>query len=91
MQDVVRQLVGFGLVAGHVMNLKGSQREATHGEMLHAPSMHAHVWAMLTSGKLHFFSEIFLEMQIFLDNLKFFVSIFLENEKVILENAIWIF
>jgi hypothetical protein len=48
MQDVVRQLVGFGLVAGHVMNLKGSQRAATHGEMLHAPSMHAHVWAVLT-------------------------------------------
>ena len=50
MQDVVRQLVGFGLVAGHVMNLKGSQRAATHGEMLHAPSMHAHVWAVLTSA-----------------------------------------
>ena len=50
MQDVVRQLVGFGLVAGHVMNLKGPQRAATHGEMLHAPSMHTHVWAMLTSA-----------------------------------------
>ncbi len=52
MQDVVRQLVGFGLVAGHVMNLKGSQRAATvtHGEMLHATSMHTHVWAMLTSA-----------------------------------------
>jgi hypothetical protein len=48
MQDVVRQLVGFGLVAGHVMNLKGPQRAETHGEMLHAPSMHTHVWAMLT-------------------------------------------
>ena len=50
MQDVVRQLVGFGLVAGHVMNLKGSQRAATHGEMFHATSMHTHVWAMLTSA-----------------------------------------
>jgi hypothetical protein len=50
MQDVVRQLVGFGLVAGHVMNLKGPQRAATHGEMLHAPSMHTHVWAMLSSA-----------------------------------------
>ena len=50
MQDVVRQLVGFGLVAGHVMNLNGPQRAATHGEMLHAPSMHAHVWAVLTSA-----------------------------------------
>ena len=48
MQDVVRQLVGFGLVAGHLMNLKGSQRAATHGEMLPVPSMHAHVWAVLT-------------------------------------------
>jgi hypothetical protein len=47
MQDVVRQLVGFGLVAGHVMNLKGSQRAATH---VHATSMHTHVWAMLTSA-----------------------------------------
>ncbi len=50
MQDVVRQLVGFGLVAGHVMNLKGSQRAATHGEMFHATSMNTHVWAMLTSA-----------------------------------------
>jgi hypothetical protein len=50
MQDVVRQLVGFGLVAGHVMNLKGSLRAATHGEMFHATSMHTHVWAMLTSA-----------------------------------------
>ena len=33
-----------------VMNLKGSQRAATHGEMLHAPSMHTHVWAMLPSA-----------------------------------------
>jgi hypothetical protein len=50
MQDVVRQLVGFGLVAGHVMNLNGPQPAATHGDMLHAPSMHAHVWAVLTSA-----------------------------------------
>ncbi len=50
MQGVVRQLVGFGMVAGHVMNLKGSQRAATHGEMFHATSMHTHVWAMLTSA-----------------------------------------
>jgi hypothetical protein len=51
MQDVVRQLVGFGMVAGHVMNLKGSQRASTHGEMFHAAtSMHTHVWAMLTSA-----------------------------------------
>ncbi len=47
MQDVVRQLVGFGMVAGHVMNLKGSQRATTHGEMFHATSMHSHVWAVL--------------------------------------------
>ena len=32
------------------MNLKGPQRAATHGEMLHAPSMHTHVWAMLSSA-----------------------------------------
>ena len=50
MQDVVRQLVGFGMVVGHVMNLKGSQRATTHGEMFHATSMHTHVWAMLTSA-----------------------------------------
>ena len=50
MQDVVRQLVGIGLVAGHVMNLQGSQRAATHGEMFHATSMHTHVRAMLTSA-----------------------------------------
>ncbi len=52
MQDVVqvRQLVGFGMVAGHVMNLKGSQRAATHGEMFHVTSMHSHVWAMLSSA-----------------------------------------
>ena len=50
MQDVVRQLVGFGMVAGHVMNLKGSQRAPTHGEMFHVTSMHSHVWAMLSSA-----------------------------------------
>jgi hypothetical protein len=50
MQDLVRQLVGFGLVARYVMNLKGPQRAATHGEMLYAPSMHTHVWAMLMSA-----------------------------------------
>ncbi len=27
----------------HVMNHKGPQRAATHGQMLHAPSMHTHV------------------------------------------------
>ncbi len=37
-------------VAGHVMNLNGPQRAATHGDMLHAPSMHTHVWAILTSA-----------------------------------------
>ena len=50
MQDVVRQLVGFGMVAGHVMNLKGSQRAPTHGEMFHVTSMHRHVWALLSSA-----------------------------------------
>ena len=50
MQDVVRQLVGFGMVAGHVMDLEGSLRAPTHGEMFHATSMHTHVWAMLTSA-----------------------------------------
>ncbi len=49
MQDVIRQLVGFGMVAGHVMNLKGSQRALTHGERFHVTSMHRHVWAMLSS------------------------------------------
>ncbi len=34
----------------HVMNLKGSQRAATHGKMFHATSMHTHVWAMLKSA-----------------------------------------
>ena len=50
MQDVVRQLVGFGMVAGHVMNLEGSQRPPKHGEMFHVTSMHCHVWAMLSSA-----------------------------------------
>ena len=50
MQDVVRQLVGFGMVAGHVMNLKGSQRAPTHGERFHVTLMHRHVWAMLSSA-----------------------------------------
>ena len=50
MQDVVRQLVGFGMVAGHVMNLSGSQRAPTHGEMFHATLLHSHVWAMLSSA-----------------------------------------
>jgi hypothetical protein len=50
MQDVVRQLVGFGMFAGHVMNLKGSQRAPTQGEMFHVTSMHSHVWAMLSSA-----------------------------------------
>ena len=38
MQDVVRQLVGFGMVPGHVMNLKGLNHVKTHGERFH--------WAM---------------------------------------------
>ncbi len=50
MQDVVRQVVGFGMVAGHVMNLKGSQRAPTHGERFHVTSMQRHVWAMLSSA-----------------------------------------
>ena len=50
MQDVVRQLVGVGMVAGHVTNLKGSQRAPTHGERVHVTSMHRHVWAMLLSA-----------------------------------------
>ncbi len=50
MQDVVHQLVGFGMVAGHVMNLKGSQRALTHGEMFHVTLMHCHAWAMLLSA-----------------------------------------
>ena len=39
-----------GMVAGHVVNLKGSQRAPTHGEMFHVTSMHSHVWAMLSSA-----------------------------------------
>ncbi len=50
MQDVVRQLVGFGMVAGHVMNLKELQRAPTPGERFHVTSMHRHVWAMLSSA-----------------------------------------
>ncbi len=50
MQDVVRQLVGFGMVAGHVMKLKGLQRATTHGERIHVTSMHRHVWALLSSA-----------------------------------------
>ena len=50
MQDVVRQLVGFGMVPGHVMNLKGWKHETTHGERFHVTSMHRHVWAMLSSA-----------------------------------------
>jgi hypothetical protein len=52
MQDVVRQLVtvGFGMVAGHVMNFKGLQLALTHGERFHVTSMHHHVWAMLLSA-----------------------------------------
>jgi hypothetical protein len=40
-KDVVRQLVGFGMVAGHVMNLQvnGSQRAPTHGERFHLTSI----------------------------------------------------
>ena len=49
MQDVVRQLVGFGMVPGHVMNLKGLNHVTTHGERFHVTSMHRHVWAMLSS------------------------------------------
>ena len=52
MQDVVRQLVGFGMVPGHVMNLKGSQRAPTHGERFHVTLMHHHVWVMLSSALL---------------------------------------
>jgi hypothetical protein len=50
MQDVVRQLMGFGMVAGHVMNLEGALRAPTHGEMFHVTLMHSHVWAMLSSA-----------------------------------------
>ncbi len=50
MQDVVRQLVGSGMVAGHVMKLKGLQRATTHGERFHVTSMHRHVWALLSSA-----------------------------------------
>ncbi len=34
----------------YVMNLKGSQRAPSHGEMFHVTSMHSHVWAMLSSA-----------------------------------------
>ena len=35
------------MVSGDV-NLKGSKRAATHGEMFHVTSMHSHVWTMLS-------------------------------------------
>jgi hypothetical protein len=50
MQDVVRKRVGFGMVTGHAMKLKGLQRATTHGERFHVTSMHRHVWAMLSSA-----------------------------------------
>ncbi len=40
---VVRKLMGFGMVAGHVMKLKGLQRATTHGKRFHVTSMHRHV------------------------------------------------
>jgi hypothetical protein len=43
------------------------------------------------TGTLHFCSEIFLRNEIFLDNLKFFVPIFKENDCIFLENAISFF
>ena len=49
MQDVVRQLVGFGMVPGHVMNLKGLNHVKAHGKRFHVTLMHHHVWAMLSS------------------------------------------
>jgi hypothetical protein len=62
---VVRQLVGFGMVAGHVMNLKGSQRAPTHGERFHVTSMHHHVCAMLSSA-LHVLYRIYYRFRSFL-------------------------
>ncbi len=44
-----------------------------------------------SSGDYTFFLKYFLENEIFLDNLKFFVLIFLENDCVFLENAISFF
>ena len=57
-------LVGFGMVAGYVMKLKGLQRATTHGERFHVTSMHLHVWALLSSAlhmcctdSAHFFRQ----------------------------------
>ena len=50
MQDVVRQLVGVGMVPGHVMNLKGLRRAKPRGERFHVNTLHRHVWAVLSSA-----------------------------------------
>jgi hypothetical protein len=53
MQDVVRQLVGIGMVPWPVIKLTGLQRAKTEmGSMWWVPcgTTHHHVWAMLPSA-----------------------------------------
>jgi hypothetical protein len=45
----------------------------------------------LRQGNYTFFPKYFLENEIFLDNPKFLISIFLENDCIFLENAISFF
>ena len=50
MPDVVRQLVGIGMVPWPVMNLTGLQRANPQVERFHVNTTHRHVWAMLPSA-----------------------------------------
>ena len=50
MPDVVRQLVGIGMVPWPVINLTGLQRANLQGERFHVNTTHRHVWAMLSSA-----------------------------------------
>ncbi len=54
-------------------------------------SVHATEALLCNLGKLHFFSEIYLRNEFFLDYLKFFVLIFSIFDCIFLENAISIF
>ena len=50
MPNVVRQLVGIGMVPWHVINLTGLHRAMPQGERFHVITMRHHVWAMLPSA-----------------------------------------
>ena len=50
MPNVVRQLVGIGMVPWHVINLTGLHRAMPQGERFHVITMRHYVWAMLPSA-----------------------------------------